>query len=167
MRKITTSTLIVWFMVLLLIHPIVMFSQKANQYWTTPIADVEFSDSIIVFTFSAEALDQNYNLEPLIYDTRLIVFKRKPGMGSASYSSLKTLKASLTEFISNWDIIHANNSDKHEFLEVCTVLTILNCTQKEILPENTIQVLGCLQKDLRPEIATNAEMVFALYKSYK
>lgn len=142
------------------------FSQKAKQYWTTPIENVEFTDSLIVVTYSSEVSQHTYNIMPVHYDITLINFRSETGTGFYEYNEYRSYKKQLNDYVTDWEIGQAGDRDKQMFLETSVLLILQNAGRNIPLPENTLEILEYLEQDVVRKVARNARLVKALYDSY-
>jgi hypothetical protein len=148
------------------ILPLIGFSQKANQHWTTPIENVQFTDSVIIYTYTKQMPYILFTFQPIQVDNSVI---RIIEANTAEYiypGDLKSYFDQLTSYLAEGDIRYASNNDKYKILEV-SVLVILHQRRGHTkLPDNFENEIELLQNDLVTEIARNANLVYALFEFY-
>ena len=152
--------------ILFLLFPLFVSSQDINENWTTSIADIEFSEKKIIYTYSYEAGSYNDNIKPIHYNSQLLDLKVEMEVGYLFNEDYKNLVSQLYDYLDGWYIGQANKRDKHNFLEVCAILIIWNIGNDGFLPENTIKNLSFLENDLLLEVSGNAKLVLELYDFY-
>jgi len=152
--------------ILFFLFPLFVCSQDINENWTNSIADIEFSEKKIIYTYSYEAGSYNDNIQPIHYNSQLLDLKVEMEVGYLFNEDYKNLVSQLYDYLDGWYIGQANKRDKHNFLEVCAILIIWNIGNDGFLPENTIENLSFLENDLLLEVSVNAKLVLELYDFY-
>ena len=149
-----------------LIIPGLLNAQSVNDNWTTPLADIKFSDTKIIYTFSNEDVACFGHIKPDHYNSKLLELKMEVGEGYLAGDEYKNLVTQLYDYLDEWHIGHASNRDKQNFLEVSAILIIWNIRRDKFLPDNTLEILGYLENDMFLEISKNAKLVLELYDYY-
>jgi hypothetical protein len=150
--------------VILFLLPIFALSQRGNEDWTTPIADVKFEDGKIVYTYSMNDADMYPRLTPVSFDKNLL--KLKPVMipGQIDGDDLRKLFAQTDNYLENWQPGVANNRDKYILLEHCVIKILWEPQEK--LSAHALEMVELLKSDLSIDIAENAGLVMKLYDYY-
>ena len=152
-------------MVFILAFPLRSFSQQSVLQWTTPIQNVEFADTVIVVTNSGHALRVLNNLKPVHYDISLVKIHVEE-IGSPEWNGYQDYEKHLTDFVKDWEISKADKNDKQQFLETCALIILIKAPCNQAVPEEIPIILDNLKRDGLKDIAHNAGLVKALYKSY-
>jgi len=145
----------------LLMLPAISYSQKENESWITPIANIEFAESKIIYSYSLEECNSFYNLKPVSYNASVLRLKGVIGTGCVDdYSEMLN---QIHDYLAAWNIDIANQNDKYIYLRATSLLMIWNIHWLDLIPENSIEMVGYLENDKSPEIAKAAKLVAALY----
>lgn len=151
-------------LVILLMLPILALAQRGNEDWTTPIADVKFSEGKIIYSYSGDDQPGFVKIRPVSFDKNLLKMKQVPGIGWLDGEDMRKLFAQTDEYLETWQPAIANNRDKYIFLEHC-VIKILWEPQKK-LSGHVTEVLEWLQDDLAIDISNSAGLVQKFYDYY-
>lgn len=152
-------------LVFISVVPLKSFSQRSSQLWTTPIQNVEFTDSVIVVTNSGHALRILNNLKPVHYDISLVKINVEE-IRSHEWNGYRDYEKQLADFIEGWEFTPDNNHDKEKFLESSVLLILLNAPVNKSVPEDLPFFLEILGQDKVKDIAHHASLVKTLYDSY-
>lgn len=151
---------------LLLIVPCFLAAQQPNENWSTPVADVEFGEKRIYYSYSYPTGASYVKVKPEFYDKEILYVRSYYSYFGPPDEDFKSLISQLNDYITEWEIGRANNRDKHIFLESCAIMVIWNIWETEILKPNILKKLTILKNDLSVEISRNANMVLELYNYY-
>ena len=151
---------------LLLIVPGFLVAQQPNENWTTPVADIDFGDKRIIYSFFSPVVISLERIKPDNYNIKLLDVREVENFYGVYIDDYNELISQLIEYASDWQIGKANTRDKHIFLETCAVLIIWNIDKNEFIKINTLKTLNILKDDLSIEISKNTKMVLNLYNFY-
>lgn len=152
-----------WVIVLLLL-PVLSFAQRGNEDWTTPIADVKFSEGKIIYSYSFDDNSGFMRLQPVSFDKNLLVLEPVIINGWLDGDNLKLLFKQTDEYIENWQPGPANNRDKYILLEHCVIKILWEPQEK--LSAHALEMIDLLKSDLSIDIAESAGLVMNLYDYY-
>ncbi len=151
-------------LVILILFPILALAQRDNEDWTTPIADVKFSDGKIIYSYSAHDNSGFDNLHPVSYDKNLLVLEPVMINGWLDGNNLRLLFKQTDEYLENWQPGLANNRDKYILLEHCVIKILWESQEK--LSAHALEMVELLKSDLSIDIAESAGLVMKLYDYY-
>jgi len=146
--------------------PVYGIAQKVNDQWTTPVTDVRINEDKIIVSFSNEFEIRIHRMLPIEFDPTLIEFHRIFGVGYLLNEEFEQLNQQLDDYLAEWNIGQAAQSDKEIFLQVCVVKIIWNSSNNNCLSENSKAILKQLSNDLSVEISNQAKLVLKLYSDY-
>jgi hypothetical protein len=149
------------YLILFFLLPLVAFAQMENDNWSSPVADVKFSNGKIIYTFSENESPGFYRIRPTSYNKNLLELRPVYLPGSLDGESMLLLLDQLNDYLEHWYPGTANNRDKHIFLEQCVIRIIIESHLK--LSETTMEALLWLKDDLSVEVSENARLVLQLY----
>jgi hypothetical protein len=147
--------------IILFLLPIFALAQRGNEDWTTPIADVKFSDGKIIYFYSAHDNSGFTKLEPISFDKNLLVLKPVIINGWLDGDNLRLLFKQTDEYLENWQPGVANNRDKYILLEHCVIKILWEPQEK--LSVHALEMIELLKSDLSIDIAESAGLVMKLY----
>lgn len=149
-----------------LLFPMIGSAQKANHHWTTPIQNVEFTDSLILKTNSSDAQQVFDNLKPVNFDITLVQIYYVQRFDALDWDTLQNYEKELIKFVEEWEINKVDKQDKQKFLESCVLVILLTAPSNNHVPENIPPILKQLERDGVKSVAHNSRLVEALYNSY-
>lgn len=152
------------YLILFFLLPLVAFAQLENDNWSSPVADVKFSNGKIIYTISGNNTTDFDRTTPVSYNKNLLELRMAHLPGSLDGDSMKLLLEQLNHYLEHWYPGTANNRDKHIFLEQCVIRIIIESHLK--LAETTMEALLWLKDDLSVEVSENARLVLQLYNYY-
>ena len=152
-------------LLILVIHSFSGYSQTLNPFWTTRIENVQFADSIIIYTSQKQMPGIMDAFTPLHIDKNIIRLLEAEGSGVYP-DNWQSYFAQLSSYLAEGDIRYANNRDKHLFLEVSVLVILHQWRGLTHLPGDFVTSLDYLKSDLVIEISRNAKLVHALYDFY-
>ncbi len=149
---------------ILILFPILALAQRGNEDWTTPIADVKFSDGKIIYSFSSDDQPGFFRIQPVSFDKNLLVMKQVRGIGWLDGDDMRKLFEQTDEYLENWQPGIANNRDKYILLEHCVIKILWE--RQEKLSAHALEMVELLKSDLSIDIAESAGLVMKLYDYY-
>jgi hypothetical protein len=152
------------FLVILILMPILSLAQRGNEDWTTPLADVKFSDGKIIYSYSAHDNSGFTRLHPVSFDKNLLVLKPVMINGWLDGDNLRLLFKQTDDYLENWEPGLANNRDKYILLEHCVMKILWEPQEK--LSDHALEIVELLKSDLSIDIAESAGLVMELYDYY-
>ena len=152
--------------IFLCLIPGFLTAQKVNDNWTTPVADIEFGDTKITYSFFSEAGVSTERIMPYKYNISLLDIHEVNNIYGVYIDDYKKLTGQLINYVSDRQIGKAGNRYKHTFLETCALLIIWNIDKNEFDKTGILETLNLLKNDLSIEISVNANMVLNLYDFY-
>lgn len=147
-----------------LLIPLFSFSQKAADHWLTPIANIEFNDARIIYSYSKDKCVNFTNIHPVYFNPHILKLKGVYDAG-CTRDYLEMIKQ-MHDYLNDWNYDKANNRDKELFLRTASLMIIWNGNNESVLPENTLEILGCLNDDKSTEIGRKSRLVISLYEDY-
>jgi hypothetical protein len=144
--------------------PVFAVAQRGNEDWTTPIADVKFSEGKIVYSYSADDQPGFFRIQPVSFDKNLLVMKRVMGIGWLDGEDMRKLFKQTDEYLENWQPGLANNRDKYIFLEHSAIKILWE--PHNPLSAHILEVLEWLKDDLSVEISESAILIMKLFDYY-
>ena len=148
----------------LLLIPSVAFTQKVNEFWVTPIANIEFGETKIIYSYTLDECCLFERLHPVCYNSS--VMEMKGVFGTGCIDDYKDMLNQLYSYLDEWYYGKSCNKDKYNYLKAASLLIIWNVGEKAFLPEGTIEILGYLEKDMSIEISHATKQVLNLYNDY-
>jgi hypothetical protein len=152
------------FLMILFLLPILALGQRGNEDWTTPIADVKFSEGKIIYSYSLDDNSGFTRLQPVSFDKNLLVLKPVMINGWLDGDNLWLLFKQTDEYLENWQPGITSNRDKYILLEHCVIKILWEPQEK--LSAHTIEMIDLLKSDLSIDIAKSAGLVMKLYDYY-
>lgn len=153
------------YLIVLFFIPISLFSQKVNEFWVTPIANIEFSESKIIYYYSLDECRSFENLKPIHYNRDIM--EMKGVFGTGCIDDYKDMFNQLHLYLEEWQYGIACNKDKYTYLKATSLLIIWNIHWMKLIPDNSPEILGYLENDMSIEISRAAKMVLKLDHEYK
>ena len=144
--------------------PILAITQKVNEFWITPIANIEFGETKIIYSYSLDECIAFERLKPVSYNST--VMKMKGVVGAGCIDDYKDMLNQLYSYLDEWYYGKACNKDKYNYLKAASLLIIWNNGEKDFLPDDTIEILGYLEKDMSIEISKATKQVLNLYNDF-
>ena len=144
--------------------PVALFSQKPNEFWITPVANIEFGEERIIYSYSLDECNPFINLHPVHYSEDIMEINGVFGTGCID--DYQDMLNQLSTYIEKWNYNAASNKDKYNYLKAICLLTIWNYPGKNTLSANTLEILGYLESDLSVEILKATEKTVKLYNFY-
>lgn len=153
------------YLLFLLLIPTIALTQKVNEFWVTPVANIEFSDTIIVYSYSLDQCSYVDKIHPVYYDPAILEMKGVFNTGCLE-DGFNDLHSQVYGYLNEWNYGKACTKDKYNFLKATSLLIIWNTNKKDFLPDNTLEILGYLENDMSIEISRDTELVLDLYYFY-
>ena len=153
------------YLFLLLLLPQLGFTQKVNEFWVTPIAEITFEESRIVYSYSADECNYDTQLKPVHYSEQLLSLRSVTGIGCMD--NFREMHEKVYSYVGNWGYGSASNMDKEHFLKCVALLIIWQYRGKSVLPENTAKTVESMQWDMSLQISRAAKQVLTLYEFYQ
>jgi hypothetical protein len=149
---------------IIILLPILALGQRSNEDWTTPIADVKFSEGKIIYSYSADDQPGFFRIQPVSFDKNLLVMKQVRGIGWLDGDDMHMLFKQTDEYLENWQPGIAHNRDKYILLEHCVIKILWEPQEK--LSAHTLEMIDLLKSDLSIDIAISTGLVMKLYDYY-
>ncbi|MCB2220331.1 MAG: hypothetical protein KQI35_08055 [Bacteroidetes bacterium] len=151
-------------LLIILFIPMLAFSQQPNEFWITPVANIEFGEERIIYSYSLDECNPFINLHPVHYSEK--VMEINGVFGTGCIDDYQDMLNQLSAYIEEWNYNAASNKDKYNYLKAVCLLTIWDYPGKNILSANTLEILGYLEDDLSVEIAKATQQTVKLYHFY-
>lgn len=152
------------FLIFLLIIPSIAFTQKVNDNWITTIANIEFGENIIIYSYSADECVTFARIKPVHYSSTVLDVNGV--LGAGCLSDYKDMYSQIYSYVDEWHYSIACNKDKYTFLKSAGLLIMWNIGNKDFLPANTLEILKYLENDMSVEISKNTKLLLNLYNFY-
>jgi hypothetical protein len=152
------------FLAIIILLPVLALGQQGKEDWTTPIADVKFSEGKIIYSYSADEHPGFERIQPVSFDKNLLVMKQVRGIGWLDGDDMHKLFEQTDEYLENWQPGIANNRDKYILLEHCVIKILWEPQEK--LSAHTLEMVELLKSDLSIDIAESAGLVMKLHDYY-
>lgn len=152
------------YLIVLMFIPLSLFSQKINEFWITPVAEIEFGEDKIIYSYSIDECISFEHLHLVHFNGNIMEIRGVIGTGCID--DYKDMLNQLYTYLDEWHYGIACNKDKYNYLKATCLLAIWNYPGRNILPENNLEMLGYLKNDLSIEIAKAAKQVLKLYNFY-
>lgn len=152
------------YLVFLLLLPSVAFAQKVNDNWITPIANIEFVDGKIVYSYSLDECSPFEHLKPVHFSGEIM--EMKGVFGTGCIDDYKDMLNQLHTYLEEWNYTVACNKDKYNYLKATSLLIIWDIHWMDLIPDNSMEILGYLENDMSIEISNNTKLVLKLYYDY-
>ena len=152
------------FLIIFFLFPLLSVTQTDNSNWIAPIANIEFSESKIIYSYSLDDCCSFERLRPVYYNETILEMKGIMGIGCID--DYKDMLNQFHDYLDDWYIGRANNKDKFNYLKATSLLIIWNTQWMDLIPDNSLEILGYLQNDMSMEVANAAKLVLALYYDY-
>ena len=152
------------YLIFLLIIPSIAFTQKVNENWITPIANIEFSNTKIIYSYSLDECISFVNIHPVHYNPAIM--EMRGVIGTGCINDCKDMFSQIHSYLEEWNYTLACNKDKYNFLKATSLLLIWDLEREYPIPGNTLEILGYLENDMSVEIAKDTKLVLKLYNYY-
>jgi len=108
----------------ILLLPIIAVAQSETNKWLTPYANVEFSDSMITYSVSLNAVTGTIRLLPKYYDKRMLQVIMTPAAGNVSSNDVFRSWAAIKDYLDTKPVTLRSNVEQEEYLKL-SVMVIL------------------------------------------
>jgi hypothetical protein len=150
--------------IIFFLFPLFSLAQTVNSNWITPVANIEFGEDRIIYSFSLDECITFINLHPVHYSGEIIEIKGVIGTGCID--DYQEMLNQLYTYIEEWNYNAACNKDKYNYLKAIGLLTIWNYPGKNTFSANTLEILSYLEDDLSIEITRATRQTLKLYHFY-
>lgn len=152
------------YLLILLMLPFFSFTQKVNEFWITPVANIEFAESKIIYSYSLDECRPFDNFRPVHYNGDRL--EMKGVFGTGCIDDYKDMFNQLHLYLEEWQYGKACNKDKYTYLKATSLLIIWNIHWMKLIPENSLEILSYLKNDMSIEISDATKLVLELYDDY-
>ncbi len=149
---------------LLLFLSFIGLQAQNTDDWITPIADIEFGENKMIYSYSADECVTFERIKPVHYSSTVLDVNGV--LGAGCISDYKDMYSQIYSYVDEWHYSIACNMDKYNFLKSAGLLTMWNIGNRDFLPANTLEILGYLENDMSIEISENTKLVLNLYNYY-
>lgn len=159
-NKVAVSLLVMIFLL-----PVFALGQRGNKDWITPVANIEFGEGKIIYSYSLDRCITFEQLKPVHFSEEIMEIKGV--MGTGCIDDYQDMLNQLNTYIEEWNYNGASNKDKYNYLKAICLLTIWDYPGKNIFSANTHEILGYLEQDLSIEIVSAAQQTIKLNHFYQ
>lgn len=147
----------------ILLLPVFVVSQNNNREWLTPYANVEFSDSLIVYSVSLNAVTGTNRLLPKYFDKHLLKVILTPTAGNVSSNDVFRSREAIMDYLNTEPVTFRSNVEQEEYLRLASMVLIWDLE----LDNHALTELESLKQSKSTNIKKNTELILQLQEVYK
>ncbi len=150
--------------IIILLLPLLAFTQQKPDGWLTPYANTEFKDGKIVYTVAnLQTRTNNPRLLPLMYPRNLVRLRINNQTAVVSGKYIAESQAKIRDYIRTEPVNLRSTKEKNEYLRLAAMVLLWDLD----LSHHTLQEIKTLQSSADKELAAKANFVMKVYEIFK
>jgi hypothetical protein len=155
MKKILTT--------IVLLLPLLAFTQQKSEGWLTPYADAVFKDGKIVYTISNPQQSMNTRLLPLMYPRNLVLLRVDNRAEPVNARYIAESQAKIRDYINTEPVNLRGEKEKDEYLRLSAMVLLWDLK----LSDHCQKELQMMQASGNKEMKKNAETLLEVLKIFE